>query len=48
MRERKFEKYLIKNPKQMLTVIALFTMIIFVGGTTYAFFNYKEQEALIQ
>ena len=40
MRERKIEKLLIKSPKQMIMVIALFTMIIFVGGTTYAFFNY--------
>ena len=41
MRERKIEKYLIKSPKQMLTIIAIFTLIIFVGGTTYAFFNYN-------
>ncbi len=40
MRERKIEKYLIKSPKQMLIVIAVFTLMIFVGGTTYAFFNY--------
>ena len=40
MRERKFEKYLIKSPKQMIMVIAIFTLMIFVGGTTYAFFNY--------
>ena len=40
MRERKIEKYLIKSPKQMIMVIAVFTLMIFVGGTTYAFFNY--------
>ena len=40
MRERKIEKYLIKNPKQMFMIIAVFTLMIFVGGTTYAFFNY--------
>ena len=40
MRERKIEKFLIKSPKQMIMVIAVFTLMIFVGGTTYAFFNY--------
>lgn len=33
-------RFLIKNKKQMFTVIAVFTLMFFVVGTTYAFFNY--------
>ena len=36
----KEKKYLIKNYKQMFTVIAVFTLMLLVGGVTYAFFNY--------
>ncbi len=38
MRERNIFK--IKSYKQMLMAIVIFTLILFVGGTTYAFFNY--------
>ena len=40
METNKNNKYLIKSKKQMFTVIAVFTLLLFVGGTTYAFFNY--------
>ena len=31
---------MIKSKKQMITVIAVFALLLLVGGTTYAFFNY--------
>ena len=34
-------KFLIKSYKQMFMVIGIFTLILLVGGTTYAFFNYN-------
>ena len=30
----------IKSKKQMYLVIGIFTLILLLGGTTYAFFNY--------
>ena len=33
-------KLLIKSKEQMYLVIAAFTLIVLIGGTTYAFFNY--------
>ena len=38
--EEKKKKFLIKSYKQMFMVIGIFTLILLVGGTTYAFFNY--------
>ena len=40
METNKSNKFLIKSKKQMFAVIAVFTLLLFVGGTTYAFFNY--------
>ena len=39
MGEKK-NKYLTKSQKQMFLVIGVFTLLLFVVGTTYAFFNY--------
>ena len=36
---------MIKTKKQMFAVIAVFTLLLFVGGTTYAFFNYTRTGA---
>ena len=36
---------MIKSKKQMLLVIALFTLILIVGGVTYSFFNYTRTGA---
>ena len=38
--EGKKKKYLIKSYKQMFLVIGIFTLVLLVGGTTFAFFNY--------
>ena len=38
--EEKKNKFLIKSYKQMFMVIGIFTLVLLVGGTTYAFFNY--------
>ena len=38
--EEKKNKFLIKSYKQMFLVIGIFTLVLLVGGTTYAFFNY--------
>ena len=40
MEINKNNKFLIKSKKQMFAVIAVFTLMLFIGGTTYAFFNY--------
>ncbi len=38
--EEKKNKFLIKSYKQMFMVIGIFTLVLLVGGTAYAFFNY--------
>ena len=45
MEINKNNKFLIKSKKQMFAVIAVFTLLLFVGGTTYAFFNYTRTGA---
>ena len=40
MEDKKSKKYLIKSKKQMFIVIAVFTLMLFVVGTTYAIFSY--------
>ena len=34
---------MIKNKKQMFLVISVFALILFLGGTTYAWFNYRSE-----
>ena len=34
---------MIKNKKQMFIVIGLFTLLLFLGGTTYAWFTYRRE-----
>ena len=40
MEENSSKKFIIKNRKQMFIIIAIFTLLLFVVGLTYAFFNY--------